>query len=150
MKTVLMSVLLLVAAAEKKPDFTGTWEFDAKQSTNVAMMSTMQLTETIEQSATTFVEHGRTVFNGQEQKRDVTYDLGAKPTPNQSPMGDPSTTVTTWDGSSLVTTWTSSGAVAGTTVTRVETRTLSADGKIMTVESRRGSNPPVTMVFARK
>jgi hypothetical protein len=50
-----------------------------------------------------------------------------------------------------VSTWTSESAVAGgPKVVRIETRSLSADGKTMTVESVRGSNPAVAMVFEKK
>jgi hypothetical protein len=49
-----------------------------------------------------------------------------------------------------VSTWTSQGAVAGTKVVRTETRSLSADGKTMTLQTVRGNNPPVIMVFDRK
>jgi hypothetical protein len=66
-------------------------------------------------------------------------------------MGGPSETVTKWDGVKLVTTWTSESAVAGgPKVVRNETRSLSADGKTMTVESVRGSNPAILMVFEKK
>ena len=54
------------------------------------------------------------------------------------------------DGSKLVTTWTSDSAVAGKKVVRTETRSISPDGKVMTVESVRGSNPPIVMVFEKQ
>ena len=148
-----LAVTLLAATAvggEQKPDFTGTWEFNAQRSTNVAMMAAMRLTATVEQTETRLVEHDQSGFGGQEQTRDVTYDLTAKPVRNESPMGEACTTVTTWQGKGLVTTWTSEGAVAGTKVTRTESRSLSDDGTTMTVESRRGSSPPIVMVFVRK
>jgi hypothetical protein len=40
--------------------------------------------------------------------------------------------------------------VAGTKVSRTETRWLSADGKAMSVQTVRGENKPVIMVFDRK
>jgi len=50
-----------------------------------------------------------------------------------------------------VTIWTSESAVAGgPKVVRTETRSLSSDGKTMTVESVRGSNPALVMVFEKK
>lgn len=149
-----MFALVLIVAApsstEKKPDFGGSWEFDVKRSTNVSMMAMMRLTETVEQNDGSLIEHDRSVINGQEQKRDVTYDLTAKATPNASPMGDACITVTHWRDGTLVTEWTSEGAVAGSKVTRIETRSLSPDAQTMTVESRRGENPPIVMVFVRK
>jgi hypothetical protein len=38
----------------------------------------------------------------------------------------------------------------GTTPTRTETRSLSPECKTMTIESVRGSSPPVVMVFDRR
>src|SRR5215831_6457993 len=69
---------------------------------------------------------------------------------NESPMAGPSETVSKWDGDKLVTTWTSQSAVAGGKTVRTETRSLSSDGNTMTIESVRGSNPPVVMVFDKK
>jgi hypothetical protein len=59
-------------------------------------------------------------------------------------------TITKWDGNKLVTTWTSPGSVAGTKSVRIETRSLSDDGRTMIVESKRGSAPPLVMVYERK
>ena len=60
----------------------------------------------------------------------------------------PSETLSKWDGNKLVTTWTSQSAMAGgPKVVRTETRSLSPDGNTMTIESIRGSNLPVVMVF---
>ena len=89
-------------------------------------------------------------FQGDNQQTKTDYDLSGKPATNDSPMAGPSETVSEWDGDKLVTTWTSKGAVAGTKTVRTETRSLSPDGKTMTVGSVRGSNPPVVMVFDRK
>jgi hypothetical protein len=50
----------------------------------------------------------------------------------------------------LVATWTRDGAVAGTKSVMTETRSLSTDGKTMSVESARGANPPLVMVFDRR
>jgi hypothetical protein len=50
----------------------------------------------------------------------------------------------------MVTTWTSPGSVAGTKTVRTETRSLSDDGRTMTVESRRGQSPAIVMVYDRK
>lgn len=66
------------------------------------------------------------------------------------PMGGPAETVSKWEDGNLVTTWTSDSAISGKKVVRTETRTLSPDGKVLMVESVRGSNPPVVMVFEKK
>jgi hypothetical protein len=48
-------------------------------------------------------------------------------------------------------TWTAEGAVAvGPKTVRKETRTIFADGKTMTVESVRGADAPIVMVFEKK
>jgi hypothetical protein len=66
-------------------------------------------------------------------------------------MAGPSETISKWEGEKVVTSWTSQSAVAGgDKVVRTETRSLSADGRTMTVESVRGSNSPVVMVFEKK
>jgi len=90
-------------------------------------------------------------FQGSDQDLKTHYDLTGKPVANESPMAGPSETTSKWDGDKLVTSWTSESAVAGgEKVVRIETRSLSADGKTMTMESVRGSTPPVVMVFDKK
>ena len=63
-------------------------------------------------------------------------------------MEGSSQTVSKWNGETLVTTWTSESAIAGgAKVVRTERRSLSPDGKTMTVESVRGSRPALVMVL---
>lgn len=140
----------LVALAAKRPDFSGTWIFSPEKSKNIGMMSEMKMTQTIEQSSSFLDVTSDTTFQGNNQQTKTHYDLSGKPATNDSPMAGLSETVSKGDGDKLVTTWTSKGAVAGTNTVRTETRSLSPDGKTMTVESVRGSNPPVVMVFDRK
>jgi hypothetical protein len=110
----------------------------------------MQLTSIVQQTASTLSIRDESKMMGQESTRDTRYDLTGKPVANENFMGEKAETTSRWAGDNLVTTWKTEGAVAGTTVTRTETRSLSADGKTMTLESVRGSNPPVVMVFDRK
>jgi hypothetical protein len=148
---VLVICLASVAGfAGKHPDFSGTWTFNAEKSKNVGMMSDMKLTQTIEQSSTSLDVASDSTFQGSNQQMKTHYDLTGKAAPNDSPMAGPSETVSKWDGNRLVTTWTSKGAVAGTTSVRTETMFLSPDGKSMSLESVRGSNPPIVMVFDKK
>ena len=114
------------------------------------MMSQMKMTQTIEQSAALLNVISYTTFQGNDQQMQTRYDLTGKTTANDSPMAGPSETVSKRDGDKLVTTWTSKGAIAGSTTVRTETRSLSSDGKTMTVESVRGSNTPLVMVFDKK
>jgi len=148
---VLVILLLgLAASAATPPDFSGTWAFIPEKSKNIDMMSEMKMTQTIEQSSVSLDVTANTTYQGDSQQMKTHYDLTGKPATNDSPMAGPSETVSKWDGEKLVTTWTSKGAVAGTKTVRTETRTLSPDGRTMTLESVRGPNPLVVMVFEKK
>lgn len=143
----LLTAALSVAAA---PDFSGTWVFDASKSKNMGMMGAMQATLTIKQTEASMAITTTSKFNDQTSTRETRYDLTGKGVPNESAMGDKAETVSKWDGGKLITTWTSEGAIAGTKVVRTETRYVSADGKTMSVETVRGSNPVLVMVFNKK
>jgi hypothetical protein len=147
-----MLCLTVVAAfAANHIDFSSSWQFNPEKSKNIGMMAQMKMTQTIEQSDSSLDVTTHTTFQGRDEDSKTHYDLTGKPATNESPMGGPSDTVTKWDGVKLVTTWTSESAVAGgPKVVRNETRSLSADGKTMTVESVRGSNPAILMVFEKK
>jgi|SRR5215469_4810186 len=141
----------VTAFATKHTDCSGSWQFSPDKSKNIGMMAQMKMTQTIEQSDLSLDVTTHTTFQGRDEDSKTHYDLTGKPATNESPMGGPSETVSKWDGGKLVTTWTSESAVAGgPKVVRMETRSLSADGKTMTVESIRGSNPAVVMVFEKK
>jgi hypothetical protein len=132
------------------PDFSGTWVMNASKSQNLGMMSAMQITLKIEQSQNSLKVLETSKFNGQEQTRELHYDLSGKPAANHGPMGDPNETITKWAGNSLETTWTQEGAVAGTKVVRTETRWLSDGGKSMSDQYARGTNPPMIIVFEKQ
>lgn len=154
MKTRIAALLIcfvtLPAYAANPPDFSGRWVFNPGKSKNIGMMSDMKLTETIKQSPASVDVATETTLHGNNQQTTTHYDLTGKAAANDSPMAGPSDTVSRWEGEKLVTTWTSVGAVAGTKTVRTEIWSLSPDGKTMTVESVRGSNPPVVMVFDKK
>jgi hypothetical protein len=113
-------------------------------------MSSMHITLKIKQTGNDVMVSEIAKFNGQEQTRELHYDLSGKPAANAGPMGDANETVTKWVGSTLQTTWTQDGAVAGTKVVRTETRSLSGDGKTMNDEYVRGDNPPMLLVFYKQ
>lgn len=143
-----LCLMALAALAAKRSDFSGSWQFNPEKGKNIGMMSQMKMTQTIDQSDSTLDVTTHTTFQGKDEDSKTHYDLTGRPATNESPMGGPSETVSKWDGGKLVTTWTSESAVAGgPKVVRTETRSLSADGKTMTVESVRGSNPAMVMVF---
>ena len=140
----------LVAASAPQTDFSGTWEFNTGKSQNIGMMAQMKMPLAIEQSDTVLDISANSTYQGKEQESKTHLDLTGKSVTNESPMGGPNETVSKWDGAKLVTTWTGQSAIAGKTVVRTETRSLSTDGKVLTVESVRGSNPPVVMIFDKK
>jgi len=143
-------VIPLFAIAATRADFSGSWQLNPEKSRNLGMMAQMKMIQTIEQSNSSLDIAIHTSFQGQENDNKTHYDLTGKPVSNELPMSGPSETVSKWDSANLVTTWTSESAVAGgPKVVRTETRSLSSDGKTMTVESVRGSSSLV-MVFDRK
>ena len=150
----LMLILILppvvVTPAAAPTDFSGVWEFNPAKSKNLGMMSNLRLTSTIKQTDTMLIISEASVFNGQEQKNEVRYDLTGKAVSNERPMSGRNETASKWIGDKLVTTWTGESAIAGAKVVRTETMSLSADGKTLTVETVRGSNPPLVMVYDRK
>jgi len=150
----LISALCLIpiaAFAAKHTDFSGTWQLNSEKSKNIGMMAKMEMTQTIEQADTSLDVTTSTKFQGRDDDSKTHFDLTGKPVTNEAPMQGPSETVSQWSGANLVTTWTSQSAVAGgAKVVRTETLSLSPDGKTMTLESVRGSNSPVLMVFDRK
>jgi hypothetical protein len=155
MKTTMFILALCLTAteafAQKHGDFSGPWQFNPEKSKNVGMMSQMKMTQTIEQSDSSLDVATHGTFQGRDEDSKTHYDLTGKAATNESPMGGPSETISKWDGGKLLTTWTSESAVAGgPKIVRKETRSLSPDGKTMTVESVRGSNPALVMVFDKK
>jgi len=150
MKTIGLLLVLATTSLATDVNFSGTWVLNATRSKNLGMMAAMQLTETIKQDGKTLTVSDAGTMNGQTQTTETHYDLAGKALSNQDFMGQTNETVSKWNGGQLVTTWTTDGAIAGTKVVRTETRTLSADGKTMTVGSARGSTPPIVMVFDRK
>jgi len=150
MKTTALLLLLSTTTLAADVNFSGTWVLNATKSKNLGMMAAMQLTETIKQDGKALTVTDASTMNGQTQTNETHYDLSGKAGSNQDFMGQTNQTISKWEGTQLVTTWTADGAIAGTKVVRTETRTLSADGKTMTVESARGSTSPVVMVFDKK
>jgi hypothetical protein len=139
-----------LALAQSAPDFNGTWKLNTGKGKNLPMGGAVQETVTITQKAPRLTLDIVSSFQGNLSKRQVNYDLTGKPVQNEGAMGDKSETVAKWDNDKLIVTWTAEGAVAGTKVTRIETRALSADGKTMMVTTQRGTNPPTEMVYEKQ
>jgi len=146
-----LCVVTVAAFAARRADFSGSWQLNPEKSKNVGMMSQMKMIQAIEQSETVLDVTTHTTFQGKDDDSKTHYDLTGKPASNESPMGGPAETVTQWEAGKLVTTWTSESAVrGGPKVVRTETRSLSPDGKTMTLESVRGLSPGLVMVFDKK
>ncbi len=137
----------LVTFAAEQTNFSGTWEFNTEKSKNIGMMAQMKMSLTIQQSDAALDITAHSTFQGKDRETKTHFDLTGNPATNESPMGGPNETVSKWEADKLVTTWTGPSAVSGKNVVRTETRSLSPDGKVTTVESVRGSNPPLVMVF---
>jgi hypothetical protein len=140
----------LAVLASEQADFSGTWELSPEKSKNIGMMAQMKMSVTVQQSESALDIAVHSNYQGKDQDSKTHLDLTGNPATNESPMGGPNQTVSKWDGNKLVTTWTGQSAVSGKNVVRTETRSLSPDGKVMTVESVRGSNPSLVMVFEKK
>jgi hypothetical protein len=147
----MLCLMAVVTLAQKLSDFSGSWQFNPEKSKNIGMMAQMKMIQTVEQSNSSLDITTHTKFQGRDEESKTHLDLTGKPATNESPMAGPSETVTKWENGKLVSIWTSESAVAGgPKVVRTETRSLSSDGKTMTVESARGSNPVIVMVFEKK
>lgn len=149
---VALSVNVPVAAAGDvgPTDFSGTWVLNTSKGENLGMVAAIQETVTIVQTPNRMTIDFRSTFQGRDTLRQVGYDLDGVGVMNEGAMGDRGETVSEWKGDRLVTTWTTEGAVAGTTVKRTETRSLSGDGNEMTVETVRGERPPMILVYERR
>lgn len=148
--TGLLLGLSLSVQAASPPDFTGTWELNTDKGRNLGMVKAVDETVVISQTPEKLTLDFSSTFMLKTTKRTVVYDLGGKPVQNEGPMGNKADTVARWDGSKLVVAWTSEGAVAGSTVVKTETRTLSADGRTMSVETARSGKDPVELVYEKK
>lgn len=156
MKNLAISIALAIllsgapAFGQAVADFSGSWELNPAEGENLGMMAAVKESLTISQTEAELSIAFTDVFGGNTTTRQVTYDLGGDPVTNFTAMGEQSETVAAWVDDRLVVTWTSEGAIAGTTVERTETRSLSDDGFTMTVTSARGSKPPMVMVYEKR
>jgi hypothetical protein len=135
---------------QSPPNFSGKWTLATAKSKNLGMMATLEDTLTISQTPAELVIKDDSSFQGQKNSRELRYDLTGKTTANEGPMGDRNETVAKWVNGKLVTTWTRDGAVAGTKSVMTESRSLSPDGRTMSVESVRGANPALVMVYDKQ
>lgn len=132
----LASVAIQPAAAQGKTDFSGRWKMNVEKSDPMgggggggggAGMMASAVT-VITQSATQLVIE--TKFG--DQSRSATYNLDGKESVNPGMRGGETKSTVKWDGASLVI-----ESVNATGQASKEVRSLSADGKQMTVVSTR-------------
>jgi len=146
----LFVVCAAALSAQSVPNFSGRWVLNTAKGRNLGMMTALKDTVTITQTPKELVIHDTSSFQGRDNTRELRYDLTGKTVPNDGPMGDHNEITAKWVEGRIVTTWTREGAVAGTKTVMTETRSLSADGKTMTLESVRGESPAVVMVFEKQ
>lgn len=140
----------LSLSANAAPDFSGTWVLNNDRGENLPMGGGVKETVVITQTAEKVVMDVNSSFMGTTMKRTVTYDLAGKPVENSGAMGAKSETVARWDGDRLVVAWTSEGALPGSKVVKTESRSLSADGKEMTVRTVQANKPDMVLIFEKK
>lgn len=148
--TIATMAALGTSVAQAATDFSGNWVLNNGKGKNLGMVAAVKETVVITQDANRLTAAVTAIFNGNTTQRQVSYDLTGQPVPNEGAMGDKAETVARWDGAKLVVTWTSEGAVAGTQSVKTETRSLSADGKTMTVVNGRANREPMELVYERK
>ena len=137
-RVVLALVLALLiprlAAGQAKPDFSGTWALDAAKSDMgmgraATAMGTVILV--IRQTKTrVFIER-----RAGDRPETAVYKLDGSESVNQLPNGGEVKSTTTWAGATLVTK--SVMATGGVTVETHDVRSLSANGKVMTLDGTR-------------
>ena len=145
----MVAAVCLTAGGATPPRLDGKWTFDSARGKNLGMMAGMKIHTSVVQSLSELTVDDASDFNGQQDVQHTVYDLTGKPVSNTPIMGGTATTSSRWDGDHLVTEWKSPGSIAGTTVTRIETRYLSPDGNTMYVESSRSGRDLIVMVFTR-
>lgn len=149
----LVASLLLsaTALAAGPPDFSGNWKLNTDKGQNLGMVKAVSETVAVKQTPEKLTLDFSTTFMMKTSQRQVTYDLtGGTSVINEGAMGDKAETLAKWDGDRLVVTWTSEGAVAGTKTVKTEIRTLSADGRTMTVRNERPGKDPMEMVYEKQ
>lgn len=131
---VLTSFALHTAVGQAKPNFSGTWKINTEKSDPMmggggggGGMGMMAAPITITQTETELVVE-RTMG---EQVVKSTYYLDGRESTNPGMRGSESKSKARWEGTSLVIETTS--VMGENTVTSKEVRTLSEDGKTMTV-----------------
>ena len=127
-----------LALAQGKPNFSGTWVLDPTKSEGPGLAAAAQTGRTV----TIVLKQTATELSVERQVRNqpevAVFKLDGSESINKTPSGADIKSRTTWVGSTLVTKQSLSMGEANSSSTDV--RSLSADGKVMTVEVTRTAN----------
>jgi len=126
-----------LAAAQAKPDFSGTWALDVAKSD--MGMGRAGRAATAMRTVTLVLRQTKTQLSIERRAGDrpetAVYKLDGSESVNQLPNGGEVKSTTTWAGATLVTK--SVTVIGGVTVETNDVRSLSADGKVMTLDNTR-------------
>jgi len=133
----LASAVIGPAAAQGKPDFSGSWKLNVEKSDPMGGMGGGGGSGGMAMAPITITQKdGKLSIESKrgEQVTTAVYNLDGSESTNTTMRGESKSKVS-WDGNSLVITSESTfnGANGPMSVTSKEVRSLSADGKIMTV-----------------
>ncbi len=117
----------LTVGAQSKPDFSGTWKFEAAKSDPQMAPPGMQVPPDPAQLVIQQTAAEMTIDNGAAK---ATFKLDGSDSTN-SMNGIPVVTQTAWEGDTIVTR--GSIKLPNMTIDFSDTRALSADGRVMTV-----------------
>jgi hypothetical protein len=143
-------ITMIAVAAPGTPDFTGTWQLNTDRGENLGMVAAIKEKLVITQTAEKMDMDFESRFMGSTTRRKVSYDLTGKPVTNTAAMGEKGETVARWVDGKLVTTWTTEGALPDSKNVKTETRSLSADGRVMTVQNARPGKDTMVMVYEKQ
>jgi hypothetical protein len=121
-------------AFSAEPDFTGTWVLDTEKSTmgsgrsGAGKLPMQKVTVVIKQTGTTLSIERKTA----DRTETAVFKLDGTETVNKLPSGNDIKSTSDWVGSTLVTK--STMVLEGTTVQATDVRSLSPDGKVMTIQ----------------
>ena len=146
---ILLSVLSVTSLQAQGPDFSGTWRLDEAKSHVVATAGIIGLIPAGAPKTLHITQpsNGSLVIESQINEAHVRIYKPGRETSTPAGQGGSVTMTTKWDGRTV----TSEGAVknaSGETTNVKEVLSLSADGKVMTLQTAVGANAS-TLVYSK-
>jgi len=146
---ILLSVLSVTSLQAQGPDFSGTWRLDEAKSHVVATAGIIGLIPAGAPKTLHITQpsNGSLVIESQINEAHVRIYKPGRETSTPAGQGGSVTMTTKWDGRTV----TSEGAVknaSGETTNVKEVLSLSADGKVMTLQTAVGANAS-TLVYTK-